>query len=165
MTLPASSPTTHILTLQALENSPNRIASIIDALSVEAHNWKPKPDEWNIVQVVAHLTAAQPLFRARLVRILENDNPWLPRFGPDTARPDSEEPIRALLARFRSERDQFLKFLSERSPDDWNRPAVHQTMGATTFALQVQNILHHDNEHLGQMNELNQAWSNWKKRI
>jgi len=161
MTEPAHSPSQHILLLQALDQSPRRVAELVQALPAEAHDWKLKPDEWDVAQIVAHLTAAQPLFRTRLTRILENDNPWLPRFGPETALPDSPEPLHALLARFRAERDRILRFLSGLDPDDWDRPAIHQTMGATTLALQVQSILNHDNEHLGQMGNLCQAWSDW----
>jgi hypothetical protein len=46
-----------------------------------------------------------------------------------------------------------LAFLSGLAPEDWERPAVHETMGPTTLALQVQNVINHDLEHLAQLRE------------
>ena len=152
-------PTRHIVTLQALRGAPTRAAEMLAALPEEAYHWQPSSQAWCMRQIVAHLAAGDSPFLARLQRMLSEHNPFLPYFGPDVARPDSPEPMPALLASFRAERDRVLRFLSELAPDDWERPGVHETMGPTTLALQVQNIAHHDAEHLGELHALGQAWA------
>ncbi len=150
--------THHIILLQSLHSGPTRAANSVEALPPVAHHWRPKAEVWSLTETAAHLAAADPRFLARLTRILREENPWLPYFGPDVARPEAVEPLPDWLARFRAARDQLLAFLSELTPDDWERPAVHETMGPTTLALQVQNIINHDADHLGQMRDLRQAW-------
>lgn len=144
--------------LQSLNTAPTRAAEIVNSLPDEAHGWKPSAEEWSIGQLVAHLAAAEQPFRERLNRILQEDKPWLPYFGPDVARPDFIQSMPQVLARFRAERAALIEFLSARLPQDWERPATHETMGPTTFALQVQNLINHDTEHLGQMDEICRAW-------
>lgn len=134
--------------IEALRASPEQIAELISSLPPSAHAWQPAPEEWSVAQTVAHLAAAEAPFEARLRRILAENNPHLPYFGPDVAKPEADAPLEILVARFRANRDQLLNFISELSLDDWQRPAVHETMGATTFALQVQNLINHDVEHI-----------------
>jgi uncharacterized damage-inducible protein DinB len=151
-------PTQHILMLQSLQRLPAQVASVIEPLPAEAHDWAPVPGEWSARQTVSHLAAAEAPFYDRLNRIVSEPNPWLPYFGPDVARPDSPAPLSESLARFRAGRERLLAFLSTLLPERWDHPAIHQTQGPTTLARQVQNLLNHDLEHLGQLQVLKQAW-------
>lgn len=135
--------------IEALRASPEEIAELINSWPPTAHTWKPNAEEWCVAQTVAHLAAAEAPFEARLRRILAESNPHLPYFGPAVAKPEMDAPLEILVARFRANRDQLLNFITELPLDDWQRPAVHETMGPTTFALQVQNIINHDAEHIG----------------
>ncbi len=150
MTAPA--PTQHIVMLQALGHTPARLAAEVEALDVDGRaEQHPQPGEWSARETVTHLAAAEPPFLARLQRIAREENPFLPYFGPDVARPDSAESLPQALALFRARRDELLAYLSGLAPADWERPAVHETMGVTTLALQVQNLINHDREHLAQL--------------
>ena len=73
-------------------------------------------------------------FLQRLQRIMAEDNPFLPYFGPDVARPDSGQPPLTALADFQAARERLLVFLSALPPEAWDRSAVHETMGPTTLA-------------------------------
>jgi len=137
--------------IEALRASPEHIAELIHHLPPSAHTWKPKPEDWSLAQTVAHLAAAESLFEARLRHILAESNPFLPYFGPNVAKPEADAPLETLVARFRANRDLLINLLGGLTLEDWQRPAVHETMGATTLALQVQNIINHDAEHLEAM--------------
>ena len=152
--------TRRIFLLQALDSAPARLAEVAGSVPDGAHGWQPDPETWSMRQLVAHLAGAEAPFLARLRRMIEANNPWLPYFGPEVARPDAPHPLPDLLARFRAERDGLLGFLSGLSPQAWERPGIHETMGPTTLAHQVQNLTHHDAEHLQQLYELRQAWEN-----
>ena len=158
MTDAAPTLTRYIVMLQTLRNAPGRMAEIVEALSGAGGDWRPRPEAWTSRQLIAHLAAADPLFEKRLARIVAEDNPWLPYFGPDTARPEADALLPELASRFRTQRDHLLKFLSALPPEAWERSAVHETMGPTTFAQQVQNIISHDTDHFGQLHDLRRAW-------
>ena len=151
-------PTHYIVLLQTLNKTPARVADVLEALPADAHEWQPGPDAWSLSQTLAHLAASDPPFQKRLMSMTQNHNPWLPYFGPDVARPEVDVSTPELLARFRQARTKLLDFLAGLAPEEWERPGVHETMGPTTLAQQVQNIINHDAEHLGQLYELRQTW-------
>lgn len=150
--------THYIVLLQALTNAPARVAEVMEALPAEAHEWQPALEAWSLSQTLAHLAASDPPFQNRLTHMTQAHNPWLPYFGPEVARPEVDAPAPELLARFRNSRTELLDFLAGLTPEEWERPGVHETMGPTTMAQQVQNIVNHDAEHLGQLYELRQTW-------
>jgi uncharacterized damage-inducible protein DinB len=151
-------PTHYIVLLQALNNAPARAAEAMEALPATAYEWQLAPEAWSLSQTLAHLAASDPPFQNRLSQMMQAHNPWLPYFGPEVARPEVDASAQELLARFRDTRAALLAFLAGLAPQDWERPGVHETMGPTTLAQQVQNIINHDAEHLGQLYELRQTW-------
>jgi uncharacterized damage-inducible protein DinB len=150
---------TRIIQLQSLAAAPARVAGAIEQLPPEAETWRPAAGEWTVRETVSHLAAADPLFLGRLELILAEDRPFLPYFGPTRARPDNDCPLAESLPRFAHERERLLIFLADLPPDAWERPAVHETMGDTTLGLQVQNLINHDLEHLGQLHKAQLAWN------
>jgi uncharacterized damage-inducible protein DinB len=157
---PETTATRHIVWLQALKASPERAAALLAPLPIAAHTWRPAPDEWSLLQLVSHLAAAEPPFLGRMQRIVAEDHPWLPYFGPDVARPSEAGTLPAFAEAYRAERERLLAFLAALPLAAWDRPATHETMGETTFVGQIQNIAHHDAEHLDQLHALCQAWDN-----
>lgn len=159
MSSTSPSPTRHIVLLQALRAAPERAAALTHRLPPEGQAWRAEPGAWSCHETVAHLTAAEPMFAERLRQIGAADNPWLPRFGPETARPEATMPLPALLERYQADRRALLRFLSALPPAVWERPAVHETLGPTTLEGQVQNIINHDTDHLSQLERLCHSWS------
>lgn len=153
-----STATRYIIMLQSLSAAPTRVAELLQPLNDDGFTFSAGGDGWNMRQTVSHLAAAEsPLF-LRIKRILNEDNPFLPYFGPDVAVPDDGQPVAKSLVEYRRARDQLVTLLTNLLPNDWERPAVHETLGATTLAMQVQNIVNHDLEHYGQLLELRRAW-------
>ncbi len=148
-----AAPTQRIVMLQTLGNAAARLTGELEALGADGADWHPTPGEWSARETVTHLAAAEPPFLQRLQRIAAEDNPFLPYFGPDVARPDSGLPLPEALEQFRAGRERLLAFISGLPPTAWDRPAVHETLGPTTLALQVQNIINHDLEHLAQLHQ------------
>lgn len=151
-------PTRRIVLLQSLGAAPAQVAQAAAALPPEAHAWRPAPGEWSAHNVLAHLAAAEPPFLQRLIRVRDEANPFLPYFGPDVAKPESADPLPQIVDRFRDARAGLLAFLASLPLEAWERPAVHETLGPTTLTQQVQNIVRHDAEHLGNLRHLWQAW-------
>lgn len=108
--------------------------------------------------VVAHLANLEPLYLARLERILQQYDPFLPSLSPDQASAHAATPLENLLAYYKSGRSAILRLLYPVRPEDWQRPARHERQGATTLIGQVQALLKHDQAHLGQLVDLRYAW-------
>lgn len=155
---PRQAPTQHVVVLQALHAAPLRAAELAARLPSAAHDWQSAPDTWSARMLAAHLAGAEAPFLKRLQTIVKEIDPWLPYFGPDIARPDAPGTLPELLEQFRQERQALVRMLVDLSPADWERPALHQTMGPSTLALQVQNLANHDAEHIEQLSEVVQAW-------
>lgn len=151
-------PTQHVVVLQALQGAPQRAAALAAALPEEAHDWQSSPEAWSARMLAAHLSGGEAPFLKRMQTILTETNPYLPWFGPDVARPDAHGSLPDLLAQFEAERAALVQWLVDLQPADWERPAVHETMGPTTLALQAQNIANHDADHLGQLAEVVRAF-------
>lgn len=145
------------LLLPALAGLPARLAAELAGLDAAAAARRPAPGEWSATETVTHLAAGEAPFLARLRRIVTDDNPFLPYFGPDVARPDASQSLSAALTHFGVARARLVDFLAGLPAEAWDRPAVHETPGATTLARQAQNIIEHDQEHLAQLRASN-AW-------
>ena len=137
--------------LQALASLPAQLDAELAGLDAAGAARRPAPDEWSAIETVTHLAAGEGPFLTRLRRIVAEDNPFLPYFGPDVARPDASQRLPEALDHFRAERARLVDFLAGLPPEAWERPAVHETLGATTLARQAQNIIDHDQEHLAQL--------------
>lgn len=144
--------------LQELAATSQRIEQAVDGLPAEALTWQPDPDRWSVHMTLAHLTHAEPLFRRRLLCIVEDEHPLLPAFGPDEAHPRSERSFADLVVVFHSERQQTLALLYGLPESAWARPARHEKLGETTLRGQVQVMIDHDTAHLGQLHDVSQQW-------
>ena len=145
--------------LQSLGSAAPRLAGLLESLPPAATDWHAGPEQWSPRQVVTHLAAAEAPFLERLQCVAREDNPWLPYFGPDAARPDGAAGLPEALANFQAGRDRLLAFLADLPLEDWDRPAVHETMGETNMALQVQNLINHDREHLAEVQRMTEVWA------
>lgn len=152
--------TRQIVLLQKLASAPNRIAQVADSLPDEMVDWLPGSERWSAHMVVAHLFNNEPLFQARLERILSEENSFLRRYGPEEAIPDSDQSLDALVDGLRVRRQATLNLLYRLQPEDWQRAARHETHGPTTMHKQVLTLVNHDTAHLGQLHDLQQLWEN-----
>ena len=150
MPMPAT-PLQPTLLLQSLASLPAQLDAELAGHDAAAAARRPAPDEWSAIETVTHLAAGEAPFLTRLRRIVAENNPFLPYFGPDVARPDAAQRLPQALDHFRAERARLVDFLAGLPAEAWHRPGVHETLGATTLAQQAQNIIDHDQEHLAQL--------------
>jgi len=144
-----------IVLLQALASMPADLRLMLKRVESAAASHSPSPTQWSIVQVLAHLLDVEGRYLIRLHRVVTEDNPFLPTIHPDnTALPTT--PLPALLNQFEVARTQTLDFLQALSPGSWQRPALHETQGATKFRYLVQMLVDHDTQHLNQIMDIQQ---------
>jgi uncharacterized damage-inducible protein DinB len=137
--------------IEALEATPRDLARLLRPVDAATALARPAPDEWCVADVVAHLGYIEPLYLARLRRIVEQDNPYEPSMHPNTGAHDLARPLSELFDEFAVRREQTIAFLAGLEQRDWGRPLIHQTFGPSKLRDQVQGLVTHDNDHLGQI--------------
>ncbi len=114
-------------------------------------------ESWTIQEVLTHLVYVEGANHVRFQRIIDETNPTVPEIRPDDTPFDETSSTAEQLTQFKVARAKTIMMLKALSPGQWQRPAVHATMGKTTLRFMVQLLIEHDIEHLNQMVELQQA--------
>ncbi len=151
--------TKHITLLQALASTPATLARILEAVDEAVVRQVPLPGEWSMADILNHLVDVETRYYARLQEVIQKDRPVLPVIEPDEVVHDPHACLAELMVRFRAARTETLAFLGDRSIEDWQRSAVHETFGETNFRCLVQNLVDHDTVHVNQLLELQQQLS------
>ncbi|GAB4416781.1 MAG: hypothetical protein Kow00106_12510 [Anaerolineae bacterium] len=114
---------------------------------------RPAEAEWTPLEVLGHLVETErQVYRPRLQRILAEDNPTLAAISESLMRLCGDTP-RAALEAFAAERQITLALLGGLSGGDWQRPAHHHRLGATTLQEVAGLIAQHDRQHLRQIRD------------
>jgi hypothetical protein len=137
--------------IESLQATPRDLARMLARVADADGLWRPAPEEWCLADVVAHLAYIEPLYLARLRRVVEQDNPLEPYLHPDASAHDLARSLPELLEEFVRRRAETVVFLSGLDQRDWGRPLVHETIGSTKLRDQVQELVSHDNAHLEQV--------------
>ena len=142
-----------IILLQALASAPNDLAITLRYVDAPSLHQRPSPNLWSVADVLTHLIEVEAQYRVRLRRIVEEERPYLPYIHPHP-QTDPQMTLSNLLDQFRTARDQTVAFLRDLSVGDWQRAAVHETMGETKLRYMVQTLVNHDTEHLNHLVEI-----------
>ncbi len=159
--------TTSILTwpalLAALRKTPERLRELVSAAGSASETGAGTQqavasgsgaDQWSVCQIVGHMSAIESPFRARLARIMWEDNPHITMIGCITGDYDPNTPASMLLDTFARLRADTVAFLWTLPVEARARPAVHAELGPVTLRSQVEALLAHDEEHLAQIARL-----------
>lgn len=146
-----------IVLLQALAATPADLQRLLQGMEATAVFHRPGPDQWSIGDVLGHLVDVERRYLVRLRRVIEEERPLLDTIHPNEGGHESDAGAALLLRRFSQARADTLSYLRDRTPGQWQRPAVHPRWGETTFRFLVQNLVEHDTEHLNQLVSVQQA--------
>lgn len=149
--------------LEALASTPTDIARLVRALDETAAVWRGSGG-WSCRDVVAHLLTIEPLYLARLQRIVVEDAPTIAALYPNESTHEHMKPVASLCDTFREVRKATLDWLREITPADWQRPATHETKGRTTLRFLVQDLVAHDIEHTAQLAAILSEWRQAHRR-
>jgi hypothetical protein len=137
--------------LAALRRTARRLRELTADVGAEVLTARPGPEEWSVSEIVGHMCAVESPYRARLVRITLQDNPYVTAIGCITGDYDPATPMEILLETFGVLRASTVEFLDALAPVARARPAIHAELGSITLRSQVQALLEHDEEHLAQI--------------
>lgn len=138
------------------------IEGLLQGMSDEAQRWRPEPEAWSALEVLAHLADEEREdFRRRLDLTLhqpEADWPPIDPAGWVTERAYNAKAFDATLADFLTERRASVAWLRGLAAPDWSRAKVHPVFGAMRAGGLATAWLAHDLLHIRQLVELRYAW-------
>jgi len=117
---------------------------------------RPRPDKWAAHEHACHLALVEPLWLARLERILAEDAPVIVSYEPDADEPPDRLLTMELAAALDSHergRAALLARLAELNPEDWARGAVNTAHARYSLFLMCRHAALHDLFHIYRIEE------------
>lgn len=141
------------LALDSLSAMAELLEDKVQGLPEDELRQRPAVDEWSLREVLEHLWLAQGVMQARIVRMLEEENP---RFEGVSITTEAQEgwTTDELLDDFRSRRQSLLERISDLDKEEWARPGWHQEFGEITVLIQASYMVKHEGYHLRQLDEV-----------
>ena len=141
--------------IDLLEQTPERVRSLIAGQSEEALSFKPAPDEFSLRENVLHLRDIEiEGYEGRIIRILSERDPVFP--DVDGARLARErnynaQPVAPALEAFTASRARSIERLRAIAPADLERTGELEGAGRVTLQAILERWAQHDSEHLAEM--------------
>ena len=135
--------------IHILQSQFDATRELLAPLTAEQAAFRPKPDDWNIVQVVGHMADTERVFAYRAMRFARNDPTPLPGFDQDLFVNNADFETRdlaSLLGEFGAVRTATIALLSNLPEAAWLRRglASNNTMSVRALAYAIAgHELHH----------------------
>jgi hypothetical protein len=133
----------------------------MDGLTEEDTEWKPAPDRFSVAEVLEHLSHAEGhCFRARIERMVDEDNPAVERYDPQVhfaAGQYSGRDAEDSFDHFETQRELNLEYLRGLPDSAASRMGTHAVLGVITVAHQMNEWAFHDIGHIKQIAEIIRA--------
>jgi DinB superfamily len=144
--------------LDAAEKSPEQIAAAVSGLPDKTLRFKPAPDKWCILEIVAHLADMELLYAHRMRQMLADKKPVIAPIDQDDWARNlgymSESPAE-LIALYGLNRHHNLQLLRRIKPQDLDKSAFHPELQTNvTLAEYVARMGTHGANHLEQIERL-----------
>lgn len=128
---------------------------LLAELSPDDARWKPRPEDWSILEIINHLADEEVEdFRTRVDLTLHQPGIAWPPIDPPRAAIERAYNMRELsqsIQRFVNEREASLRWLRALQNPDWSRIYAHPSLGAMTAAELVCSWAAHDALQLRQI--------------
>jgi len=147
--------------LEAAEKSPKQIAAAVSGVPEKTLRFKPAPDKWCILEILAHLADMDILYAYRLRQMLADEkpviapidhDPWAKHLGyMESSAPE-------LIALYGLNRHANLQLLRRLKPGDLERSAYHPELKRQVTVAEIVGMMGaHGANHLEQIERLKKA--------
>lgn len=117
---------------------------------------RPRPEKWSAHEHACHLALVEPLWAARLARMLAEDVPTIVSYEPDTDEPPDRlltMELDAALDAYEQGRRVLLQRLEGLAATDWVRGAVNTAHARYSVFLMCRHAALHDMLHAYRIEE------------
>lgn len=142
--------------LNGLEAAPLLLETLAAGLTDDEADRRPDPERFTLREVLSHLADWEAIWRERITRIVQEDNPHLPDYdeGKFAVEGDyAHRDVAEQLATFRAGREALVAFLRGLEPADWERPGLREVVGPVTIDDLATMMVGHDGYHYRQLIE------------
>lgn len=139
-----------------LEKTPAILEILLRGLPADVQAWKPAPDRWSIVEVLAHMVMIERLYEQRARRIVLENSPALPKYQ-EPAGPAPKKSASQHLEEFVPLRRTFVFYLHSIPSSAAGRTGEHVELGTISLSQMLHELANHDLGHLRQIAELYRA--------
>jgi tRNA-binding EMAP/Myf-like protein len=140
-----------------LRSTPSQLCRLIVGRSKAQLQFKPAPDRWSVVEILAHLADAEIVGAWRIRSVLASNGTTLQPYAQDrwasTFNYAASDPF-ASLDLFRAARSSTMSLLQRVDPALRENYGVHGERGRETVAEITRLYAGHDRNHLGQIEKL-----------
>lgn len=143
--------------ITALSNAPALITPLVREVPAENLKRRPSPGKWSAHEHACHLAEVQPMFLARLERMLDETRPLIKAYNPDEAMEEGallKVDLDEALDRFCRDREQMVEALKDLTEDEWLREAEHEEYDHYSVLIMFRHAALHDMLHAYRIEEL-----------
>jgi len=146
--------------IESAEKDPKKIAAAVSGLPDGILRYKPSPEKWSILEMLAHLADMEILYAYRMRQILADKNPTIAPINQDDWAKNlgyMEEKAPELVAAFGLMRHHNLNLLRRVKVEDLDKSAFHPELNRkVTLAEMVGMLARHGPNHLEQIERIKQ---------
>ena len=147
--------------LEAAEKSPKEIAAAVLGVPDRVLRYKPSPEKWCVLEILAHLADMEVVLGYRMRQMLADSNPVIAPLDQDAWARNlgyMETPPAELIAFYGIARHHNLRLLKRVTPADYGKSAYHpEFQRKMTIAEIGERIGVHGTNHLEQIEKLKKA--------
>ena len=147
--------------LEAAEKSPKQIAAAVSGVPEKTLRFKPAPDKWCILEILAHLADMDILYAYRLRQMLADEKPVIAPIDQDAWAKHlgyMESSAPELIALYGLNRHRNLQLLRRLKPGDLERSAYHPELKRQVTVAEIVGMMGaHGANHLQQIERLKKA--------
>ncbi len=117
---------------------------------------RPAPGRWSAHEHACHLALMEPLWAARVERILSEDNPTILSYEPDADEPEDrllDMDLADALDAYDTARHQLIARLRKLTSNQWHRPAINTAHARYSLFLMCRHAALHDALHTYRIEE------------
>ena len=143
--------------ISALDAAPGVIIPLIREVPPQTLKRRPSPTKWSAYEHACHLSQSDAPFLARLDLILSTPTPFIKSIensAEDEAGALLDIDLDASLQRYSTERTSLVERLKTLSPDEWQKPAVHEAFDHYSVFIMFRHVLNHEMLHAYRIEEL-----------
>jgi hypothetical protein len=147
--------------LDQLSATPEILRLLMGGLSEDDTQWKPAPNRFSIAEALEHLSHVEGhCFRARVERMVNEDNPAIEPYDPDVYFADGQYSGRDAedsFDHFEEQREMNVEYLRELPASVADRIGTHGKIGVITISHVMNEWAFHDIGHIKQIGEIIRA--------
>src|SRR6267143_2168406 len=144
--------------LDAAEKSPKEIAAVVSGLPEKVLRYKPSPEKWCVLEILAHLADIEIVYGYRLRQMLADEKPVIAPMDQNAWARNLgylETPAPELVAAYGLNRHHNLRLLRRLKLADLAKSAFHpEYQKDVTVAEMVEKMSGHGANHLEQIERL-----------